>query len=327
MATTNSSVAILVLVLAVCIVFMVPWMFYIAIMLLIVLLGAVLAILRNGYKRKRTSTTIQPVQKQQHPTLYKMKVYPPNTIRPTIVSARVDISVQEVLDLILSNHVAPLYELAAAKPDEFFISLKSEVWRVLHLLLKRTSQIDMLKLFSADSLEILRRHFLFYRISKPSPNSSPSKRHPFPDIKKFPYLESQEKELKFLRKSTEAILCVCLPREYLDCTPVRVLIREFIVCHILYPTINKLCEPDYINQKLLTYLIKREAEMKSSTVRYLYSQTYEDFITHIQKCEDVNQLSQIRHSIITDIMQVSYSEVYLYSICKPVDHHEEHISI
>ena len=281
-----------------------PWLIYVCMFLVFVLLGSILAILRGGYHRKRPSTKhpMSPVQRKTHNLFYRMRVYPPQTIRPTLISSRVDDHIQHVLDLVLKHHVEPIYKIIATKPDNFFESLRSEVWKVLHLLLKRLSQIDTLKLFSADSVETLRIHFAYSRESK---TASPSKKHPFPNLKKFPYLQTQEKELTFLRKATEVILSVCLSREYIECSPARYLIREYMVCHILQPTIDKLCDPDYINQRLLAYLIKKEEETKSSADRYLYSKTYEDFIKHIQKCEDNNQLVQIRHSIITDIMQVS----------------------
>ena len=287
-----------------------PWILYIVMLAVFVILGGLLAILRGGYHRKRLNThqPMSPLQQKAHSILYRMRVYPPHTIRPTLISSRVDSCIQHVLHLVLKHHVAPIYDTIATKPDHFFESLRSEVWSVLHLLLKRMTQIDTLKLFSADSVETLRRHFVYSRESK---SASPTKKYPFPNLKKFPYLQTQEKELTFLRKAAEVILCVCLPREYLECSPVRSLIREYLVCHILQPTIDKLCDPDYINQKLLIYLIKKEEETKSPAVRYLYSKTYEDFITHIQKCEDTNQLIQIRDSIITDVMQVSKSQTII----------------
>ena len=63
-----------------------------------------------------------------------------------------------------------------------------------------------------------------------------------------------------------------------------------------------LCDPDYINQKLLTYLVKKEEATKSARKRPAYAD-FEDFMKHLSKCEDVNELQVIRESIITDIIQ------------------------
>lgn len=63
-----------------------------------------------------------------------------------------------------------------------------------------------------------------------------------------------------------------------------------------------LCDPDYINQKLLAHLLKREEATKSARKRPAYAD-FEDFMKHVSKSEDVNELQQIRESIITDIIQ------------------------
>ena len=228
-----------------------------------------------------------------------MNVYSPPTILPTLISNNVDTHIQSVIDLVFKHHVGPLYSIVASNHDQFFRSLLPEVWKILHVLLKRVSQIDTVKLISHDSIELFRRHFIYFRGSR---TALPSVRQNFPDLNTFPYLASTEKELEFLRKAVETLLCVCLRREYLECTPVKVLIREFLVNRIFLPTIDKLCEPDYINQKLLVYLEKQDA--KTTQKRYAHSETYEAFMEHIQKCEDINELTLIRESIITDIMQV-----------------------
>ena len=281
-----------------------PWLIYPVFMMIFIFLGGALAFLRGGYELRRTETQPQLVLPQvNYSVLYRMKVYPPVTIRPTLLSPNVDACIQKVIDLLLKHHVAPLYMKVASKPDQFFSSLRQEIWRVLHVQLDRVSKVDTVKLISADTIETLRKHFIYFRGVRPT-QTTPNQKYKFPDINSFPYLVSPEKELEFLRKSVEVLLCVCLPREYLECLPVRVLIREYLVCHIFQPTIDRLCDPDYINQKLLAYLIKREEITKSAQKRYAHSETYEHFMQHIKKCDDMLELTQIRHNIITDIMQV-----------------------
>ena len=124
----------------------------------------------------------------------------------------------------------------------------------------------------------------------------------FPNLSLFPYLDSPEHELNYLRQVSEVLLCTCLSRDLLECTLVRVLIREYLACQILLPTIEMLCDPDYINQKLLADLVKKEEATKSARKRPAYAD-FEDFMKHVSKSEDVNELQQIRESIITDIIQ------------------------
>lgn len=279
-----------------------PWLLFPIFLVIFIFLGGALAILRGGYELRRPETQPRPPNPKTDSVLFRMKVYPPRTIRPTLVSANVDACIIRVIDLILMHHVTPLYTIVASNHENFFASLVPEIWSVLHVLLKRVSQIDTLKLISHDTIEVLRKHFLCFRGLR-NTQTTPLPRQ-FPDLKNFPYLENSETELEFLRKAVEALLCVCLQRQYLECTPVRILIREYLVCRIFQPTIDKICEPDYINQKLIAYLLKQEEVTKASQKRYAHSETYEDFMQHIKKCEDINELTLIRQSIITDIMQV-----------------------
>jgi hypothetical protein len=162
--------------------------------------------------------------------------------------------------------------------------------------------MDTMKLISRDTIEVLRKHSIYFR--KAQGGARPHQK--LPDLAKFPYLESTEKELEFLRKVVETLLCVCAQREFLECSPVRIIIREFLVCKIIHPNIDKMCEPDYINQKLVAYLKKQEVTSKAAQKRYAHSETYEAFMQHIEKCEDISELTHIRELIITDILQVSH---------------------
>lgn len=267
------------------------WLLYPLFVVVAAVCGAAFALLRGGYELRRQETQPKPPEDSTYPVLSRLKVYPPPTLKPTLLSANVDSHLQKVLNLILEFHVIPTYSIVASDQKRFFNSVTTEVWNVLHILLQRVSHVNTIKLISQDVVEEVKKHFTYFR--KPSPT--------FPDLKRFPYLASDRGELEFLRKVVEALLCVCLPTEFLQCTSVRILLREYLVSYIIQPTIDKMCEPDYVNQKLLLRLKQRE-EVTKMDKKYAYTD-YEDFMNYIRKCEDVNELAQIRQSIITDIMQ------------------------
>ena len=292
-----------------------PWLLFPPFILLSIFFGGSLALFKGSYELRRAETQPRPPKPIPHPFLYHLKVYPPNTLHPTLVSANIDDRIHRVIDLVLLHHVRPFYSIVAPNEKKFFDSLIPEVWKVLQVLLKRISQVDTLKLISHDSIEVLRQHFLsFHGFSGSGGGARPGSAgtRSFPNLRSYPYLENEEKELEFLRKAIDVLLCVCLDREYLECTPIRIIIREFLVCNIVHPMIERVCEPDYINQKLLRYLVQREELTKVSQKRYAHSETYEDFMQHIKKCDDINELTHIRSSIITDIMQVRERESNLH---------------
>lgn len=302
MVTLSSILWISVLVVPSFYFFYTPWLLFPIFLALSVFFGGALAFLKGGYELRRVETQPRPPKPVTDPVLYRMKVYPQRTLLPTLVSSNVDERILYVIKLILEHHVRPLYTMVAPNNDQFFASLIPEVWKVLHVLLKRVSQIDTLKLIAHDAVERLRKHFMYFRGSSSSSQKRPAQHKT--DLRFFPFLEDEEKEMEFLRKAVETLLCVCLEKEYLECSPVRILIREYLVCKVIHPTIERVCDPDYINQKLLKYLVDREELVKGTHKRYAHSETYEDFMQHIKKCEDIDELTHIRQSIITDIMQV-----------------------
>lgn len=278
-----------------------PLLLYVVSLLVAVVGGAVLAVLQPGrpYERRRNSTYPPSPEPKIEAPLSRVKTYPPPAVRPSLLSPAVDTHVQKVIDLTLEHHVISTYDVVGCNQEAFFKSVVPEVWNVLAVLLSRVGEIDTMKLFSQDMVEALRMHFEQFRgIHFRDPQTPPK----FPNLAAFPYLESPEHELNFLRQVCEVLLCVSLPKELLACTPIRVLIREYLACRIFHPTIEMVCDPDYINQKLLAQLKKREESMNSAQKKYAYT-TFEDFIRHIDRCEDVAELQQMRQFIITDIIQ------------------------
>ena len=295
--------AILVLVVLVLIYFVLPLLIYLLFAVLAVIGGFVLALLYHPgpYKRRGKSTFPSPPIPTFEAPLSRVKPYPPPRVWPKLFSVNVDSRLQEVLNLTLKHHTIPTYNRIARDQEAFFNSVVPEIWNALAVLVRRMGQMDTMKLVTNDVVEALKAHFQHFRgIHFQEGQGQTTDK--FPNLIAFPYLESPEHELLFLRQVSEVLLCVCLPKELLGCTPVRVVIREYLACRIFQPTIEMVCNPDYINQKLLAHLIKREEATKSAHKKFAYN-TYEDFIKHIDKCEELNELEEIRQFIITDILQ------------------------
>ena len=63
---------------------------------------------------------------------------------------------------------------------------------------------------------------------------------------------------------------------------------------MLEPMIDKVCDPDWINQHLLSYLRQQEAAEELHNRTYHYAASYEDFITLIHDSSDVHDLKHLR---------------------------------
>ena len=289
-----------------CIVFIyhvLPVLIYLIFLLLAAIGGVVIAVVYQpgAYKRRDKDSFPTPSIPTVDVPLSRIKPYPPPTLKPKLLSPRIDACLQDVINLTLEHHVIPTYRLVGRDHEAFFKSVIPQVWNALFTFLQRIGRVDTMKLVSQDIVQLLINHFqnfrgIHYRDHIPT--------NRFPDLVQFPYLESPEHELNFLRQVCEVLMCICLPKEVLACTPVRVLIREYLACQIFQPTISMICEPDYINQKMLVHLTKQEEAMERGKKHMTYKyKDFEDFMNQIVKCEGVEELQTLRQQVITDIIQ------------------------
>lgn len=63
---------------------------------------------------------------------------------------------------------------------------------------------------------------------------------------------------------------------------------------VFKPTIERLCDPDYINQTLISYLDFREKLWEEHNKTYAYAASYEDFMKMIEESDDIEQLKGMR---------------------------------
>ena len=281
-----------------------PVLIYFIFLVLGSLIGVALAIVYHpgAYKRRDRESFNPPIDPSLKLPLSRIKPYPPPALKPKVLSPRIDDCLHQIVDLTLKYHVIPTYNIVGTDHNPFFKSIDPVIWKVLQNLLQRIGQIDTLKLVSQDIVQVLRSHFENYRGIHYCDQVPQDK---FPNLVRFPYLEKPEFELNFLRQVCEVLMCIAMPRDILECTPARVLVREFLACRILKPTIEMVCEPDYINLKILAHLTKREEAMergkRQKSMMYKYKD-FEDFMNQIKKCEDVEELQVLRQQIITDII-------------------------
>ena len=59
-----------------------------------------------------------------------------------------------------------------------------------------------------------------------------------------------EGEQQYLQDISEVLLYLVLPSEDFQNKTVRFFLREIIATSVLLPTVNLLCDPDYVNQTI-----------------------------------------------------------------------------
>ncbi|CAF0922022.1 unnamed protein product [Brachionus calyciflorus] len=101
-------------------------------------------------------------------------------------------------------------------------------------------------------------------------------------------IDLREEQDDFLQELSE-MLCYCLmPSKTFNCTPLRCLIREIFSHILIKSSIDKITDPDYLNQTIL-YLSRNDVP------------STENFITTINFCENLDELCELSFKIEREI--------------------------
>ncbi|KAJ3041768.1 hypothetical protein HDV00_008658 [Rhizophlyctis rosea] len=180
-----------------------------------------------------------------------------HTVRPkTFTSSEVvDAELHKVLLLLLRDYISSWYA-AISTDDEFIAEIVALLHHVIRELEARLQRVDWVSLFCRDVPEILRRHLHDYRHCKEKldtayAGSVRSIESLFAGSQPHFALKSPETEAEYLRRVVEILMDVLMPREELKSDVVKFLLREILTNAVFVSTVDKFCDPDYINQTIL----------------------------------------------------------------------------
>lgn len=221
--------------------------------------------------------------------------------RKTIISRSLDNALQEVIELICRDFILNWYQEISSDHTTLINSVQSEMWQLVDNISSRLSAVDFVTVATQDVVETLYYHFKTIRLAQKRDDEQ-CEGQPF---LLHPWLRDEEREEECLRHVTEALLLILLPPAYARCDSHRHLLREIITTSVMQVTINMLCDPDYINQKILAYIKQQEKLMADTKRTYTYAASYEDFVNLINTSDRVEELKQMRYKIISEIMQAT----------------------
>ncbi|XP_070553857.1 sorting nexin-25-like [Ptychodera flava] len=221
--------------------------------------------------------------------------------RRVVISKNMDEAIKEVFDLVVQHYILTWYKDLCVDPSTFINVIEDDMWESVEKLMHRLAKVDLVKFITKDIVNKLHTHFQDLKQSAPS-------KDPEAITTAFllhPCLNGEESELEFLRKAADVLIWTMTPKRIGKCTLVRHLVREIIACQVMKPCVDMICDPDYINQTILSHLEYREQLAEKHKRTYAYAASYEDFIRLINDCHDIEVLKQIRYSIMTEIMQAT----------------------
>ncbi|GAB0086123.1 sorting nexin-25 [Sergentomyia squamirostris] len=220
---------------------------------------------------------------------------------PVIFGRTVDGLLQQIIEYTIRDFIAPWLSHVVIKPKTLMDVVREDLWNAIQKLRDRAAKIDGPKIFAVDFVVRVTVHLEKIRIYQSRLVTDPGSNAVFATAS---YLESEEKELEFLRKISEIMVIFLLPRGY-SLSPLKNLIGEILSYKIFCPLIKMLTSPDYLNQKIVQYIETRLAAAAISKRSYEYAASFEDFLKIINNSQSVDELLMMRSSIVNDLMQAT----------------------
>jgi hypothetical protein len=124
---------------------------------------------------------------------------------------------------------------------------------------------------------------------------------------KLNYYEiTEEKEKEHLKRIIEIFLLkVFDKKKYLKNNALRSIFREVMVNKVLWPTIELICDPDYLNQQLINYLTSQQTLRSNNNKKFSHAANYEDFIRMIKTTQNIDDVKEIYADIMNEIMHAT----------------------
>ncbi|KAG7200932.1 hypothetical protein KM043_003293 [Ampulex compressa] len=218
---------------------------------------------------------------------------------PVVFTRMVDGALQNLLDLVFQDFVGAWLDDLALDSDQIISNMKQDVWGAIQSLHDRLSRVDHTKLVACSIVNKVTFHFEKIRIAQAASSEGED-----PVFILSAHLMSPAAELDYLRKVSEMCILFLLPRSY-SLSPVKYLLREILTCRVLKPAIDLVTDPDYINQKILSYIEQQQLAEAIHRKTYEYAESFEDFIRMINSWNDLEVLKHIRYYIVSEIMQAT----------------------
>jgi len=101
-----------------------------------------------------------------------------------------------------------------------------------------------------------------------------------------------EAEQSYLQDITEVLLYLLLPPEDFHNKSIRYFLREVIATSVILPTVNMICDPDYVNQTI-SWLCEKETTF-----------TVDSFLTTIRLSDDVEDVEETKKRVDLEIAKL-----------------------
>ncbi|KAM9707588.1 sorting nexin-14 isoform 4-T4 [Menidia menidia] len=196
------------------------------------------------------------------------------------VPSKVDVSLSEILELVLENFVYPWYR--GITDDEAFVDeLRVTLRFFAAVLVRRIQKVDVASLITRKLLKVSMKHIeIISKARQKVKNAEYLQQAALeeygPDL--HVALRSRRDELLYLRKLTEVLFPYILPPKATDCRSLTLLIREVLAGSVFLPSMDYLADPDTVNHLILIFIDNSPPEEATEPISALvpFLQKYAD---------------------------------------------------
>ncbi|KAJ3092736.1 Sorting nexin-19 [Quaeritorhiza haematococci] len=169
-------------------------------------------------------------------------------------SSLVDDELAKLIKCIINNFITVWY-FDISQDFDFLKQLNEVFAHVAQESERRLNHVDWIQLLIWDLPEIIRRHLRDYRHCREKVGTtyggSKTVEELFHGCQPHFALTSVETETEYLRQVAESLMTLLLPNEELKSECVWYLLREVLTCTVLVQTVDRLCDPDFLNQLII----------------------------------------------------------------------------
>uniref|UniRef100_A0A8C5C9T2 Sorting nexin 14 n=2 Tax=Gadus morhua TaxID=8049 RepID=A0A8C5C9T2_GADMO len=239
------------------------------------------------------------------------------------VPSKVDVSLSEILELVLENFVYPWYR--DITDDEAFVDqLRVTLRFFAAVLVRRTQKVDVAALITRKLLKVSMKHIEVISKARQKVKNAEFLQQAAleeygPDLHMA--LRSRRDELLYLRNLTEILFPYILPPKALDCRSLTLLIREVLAGSVFLPSMDYLADPSLQNQphgiiciscmmlQVLKLELKEIREQQDLLFRFMNFLKQEGAVHVLQFCLTVEEFNdQILSPELTDAQKVLLHE-------------------
>ncbi|KAI8806447.1 PXA domain-containing protein [Cladochytrium replicatum] len=185
-------------------------------------------------------------------------------IRPTKLTSSpiVDEELHALFAHIMNDFILTWYSFVSPDDREFLGEIMKTIRFLTVTLEDRLAKVDMVAVLAKQLPQILRRHLHDFRHCRAKVGTAyaggRSLEELFHGSQPHFALDDPEREMDYIRRVVDILVEGLLPRSETQSDTVRFLLREILSCTVLLNTVEKVCDPDFINQLIVRLLSDEE---------------------------------------------------------------------